>query len=705
MQVPKITVQQLDLATLVTYMKQGNLQIPRFQREFVWPTSKTRALLDSMFKEFPIGTFFFWQSPKDFSHFFRKLEELNIPEPLLGLPVSYILDGQQRLTSLYVTINGLQVGSRDYGKICIDLQRAAEFSANQDEGYNENIFITRQPTNVRYVSVADLLGAGFQEAYETVPDQWKGLLNNVRNRLTTYPFSVVWVRDQPLAEVVEIFQRINQGGKRLSRYDLVCANLWTPDFDFRKQVMTFNQQLAETGFGVIDETIVTQAFALILRDKCTTATELDLKTEEVRGVWFEVITAVLQAVDFVQTNLGVKRAEFLPYRGILSVLSDYFYHLKTRAMSAAHRQVLWQWFWRVALSERYSSTSPARMAEDVQKMRQLIGGEPVAFTYPSRATVEAVARVRMTSTTSALRNAILCLLALRQPLNFKDNSPVNLSHIFFSTFTKAERHHIFPHTYLQKQGFSARHVHLMANFCFIPAALNKEISNKAPSVYMARYRDENPNFQKAVDSHLIPTHPGSPIWEDNYDAFVSQRSSLIAAGLNQLLESGPSAGQEEEFQFAGKEAETVKFLEIGLRDLIHDRLVAVSGEYYWKQAVPGDVQQNIKNRINQQLAKYPYLSWDDYPVGRTRLDHCDVADYEKIVMRNWPTFGDIFGQKAVFSQHMTSFREFRNSVAHNYESNDVQRKLAEAAIIWLERVINTYNNPLNGDVGIEEDDD
>ena len=699
MQVPKIAVQQLELASLMSQMKQGNLQIPRFQREFVWPTSKTRALLDSMFKEFPIGTFFFWQAPNGFSQFFRKLDDLQIPEPPPGFPTSYILDGQQRLTSLYVTISGLKIGTRDYGRICIDLQRAAEFHANQDEGFEENIFVTRDPNNVRYVSVTDMLGNNYHEAYKTVPEEWQSLLNNVRNRFTTYPFSVVWVREQPLGEVVEIFQRINQGGKRLNRYDLVCANLWTPDFDFRKQVATFNKQLAKQGFGQIDETIVTQSFSLILRDKTTTATELDLKTDEVKAIWFEVITAISQAIDFVQANLGVKRAEFLPYRGILAVLAYYFYHLPTHSMTAEQRQLLWNWFWQVALSERYSSTSPARMAEDGQKLRRFIDGEVVSFNYPSKVTAEAVARIRMTSTTSALRNSFLCMLALRQPLNFKDNSPVNLSHIFFTSFTQSERHHIFPNSFLQKQGVSSRRVHLAANFCFIPANLNKEISNKAPSVYFAQYQDENPTFKQAVDSHLIATQPDSPIWDDDYDAFINQRSTLIAAALNQFLESGPLTAEGSGFLFEGKEAETVKFIEVALRDLIDDRLTAVVGAYYWKENIPGDVKTNTKERITAHLAKHPYQDWNDFPVGRARLDHCDVADYEKIIFKNWSAFSHIFGHKNTFSQHMAGFREFRNSIAHNYEANDVQKKLGEAAVIWLEEIINAYNNPpdLNGD--------
>ena len=93
MQESKIHVEKLELATLYNNMHQGQLQIPRFQRDFVWPVSKTQALLDSMFKEFPIGTFFLWEAPAGAPLLSRPLPELGIPAPEPGKPVTYILDG------------------------------------------------------------------------------------------------------------------------------------------------------------------------------------------------------------------------------------------------------------------------------------------------------------------------------------------------------------------------------------------------------------------------------------------------------------------------------------------------------------------------------------------------------------------------------------------------------------------------------------
>src|SRR5215207_3532924 len=99
MQLPKIDVQRDSLASILMNMKTGALQVPRFQRDFVWPLTKTRALLDSMYKEFPIGTFFLWRAPEGSPPLYRPLDELGIPGPQPGAKVSYILDGQQRLSS------------------------------------------------------------------------------------------------------------------------------------------------------------------------------------------------------------------------------------------------------------------------------------------------------------------------------------------------------------------------------------------------------------------------------------------------------------------------------------------------------------------------------------------------------------------------------------------------------------------------------
>ena len=691
MQLPKIDVRRESLATILNEIRSGSLQVPRFQREFVWTLAKTRDLLDSLYKEFPIGTFFLWRAPDGIPPLSRPLNELGIQKPAPGTHVSYILDGQQRLTSLYCVVNGIRIDSRDYGHISIDLDAATRFDKNKDEDFNDAIFVSRLPDNKRYVTVRDLLGANALIMIENIPVEWKPAFHKIYNIFQTYPFSVVWIQEQTLADAIVIFQRINQAGQRLSRYDLVCANIWREDFDFRKQVSEVNHALERKGFGLIDETIFTQAFALILSNQCTTLAELSLETEQVKTEWENVTRALELAIEFSANNLGVKKAEYLPYRGQLVVLAYYFYHRKGSSISAKEREMLWNWFWRVVLNERYSSTSPMKMAEDATKMRGFMKGEEAVFNYPPAITLDEILRTKMGSASSALRNGVLCMLALKQPCNFKDNSPINLSDNFFSNLKQAERHHIFPVSYLKKLGIETGKVNLLPNFCFIPADLNKEISSRGPHDYFAQYRQENPAFESTIETHLIPTSADSPIWSKEasaFDAFLKIRAQSLLNELEKLVNTG-SVGLKP-----AKEQVTplsdVDVLEVRIRDFIDERLTAIQGKHYWKTSMPGDVITHVKERLENHLSKHPYLDASDFANGRAHLDFCDVSHYEKIIFKNWDMFSDYFVQKPVITTHFNAFRELRNCIQHNRKPNAVEEKNGEAAMIWLNGVFDKY---------------
>ncbi len=693
MQIPKIDVQPSTLPQLLIQIEQGKLQVPRFQRDFVWPLAKTRKLLDSMFKEFPIGSFFLWKAPADLPYMFRTLEDLGIPKPKPGHEISYILDGQQRLTSLFVTINGIKIGWRDYGRICLDLDTATRYLQIKEEGFDEDIFVYQKPDNFRYVAVSDLTGDDHLTIFKNIPEDLQSAFNKAYNLFQTYPFSVVWIQEQTLSDAIIIFQRINQEGKALSRYDLVCANLWQKDFDFRKKVADQNKIFKNKGFGKLHDTIFTQTFSLVINDQCTTLAELSLKTKDVKKTWSKVIASLNLAVQFAIDNLGVKRASYLPYRGILVVLANYFYKSPNTSLSVDQRNALWDWFWKVTLSERYSSTSPSRMADDAQLLSKSFTGEQVSFDYPIKINAELIARTKMTSTTSSLRNAFLCLSALKNPINLKDNSPINLSDDYFSDLKKAERHHIFPVGYLREQGLEVR-LHLIPNFCFIPADLNREIGKQDPAKYMAKYKKINPHFDISASSHFIPVGEDSSIWTNDYNDFLLQRAEIIARELSDLVNSVP---EDIHVEFMSKDLilkVRVDVLEVRIRDFIDDRLNALEGNNYWKLSIPSDTRGLVRKRIKDRLSRHPYESQSFYSTARKRLDFCDVSDYSKIFLRNWPIFEGVFKNKFELNKHLDSYRTIRNALHHNREYTDIELQLSEAAMTWLERSLDVLASRL-----------
>ena len=141
MKAPKIKVSPDTLGTLMADFEKGEIRVPRFQREFVWERSRILKLLDSMFKEFPIGTIFLWNAPPEYNYLLRSPKELGLPELQTHQGYRFILDGQQRLTSLFVVIRGASFEGEDYKKIVVDLEAGAD---------EDGLFKYRNPDNRRW---------------------------------------------------------------------------------------------------------------------------------------------------------------------------------------------------------------------------------------------------------------------------------------------------------------------------------------------------------------------------------------------------------------------------------------------------------------------------------------------------------------------------------------------------------------------------
>jgi hypothetical protein len=673
MQPQKIRVGHNILINLMVDIERGNLRIPRFQREFVWERIRIQTLLDSMFKEYPIGTLFFWDAPAKYNHLLRHVEDLRQPSIESSKSYTFILDGQQRLTSLYAVIKGLTIDGEDYGKIVIDL-------ANQD--LSKLSFQYRTPDNQRWVSVKDLLSSNFT-VFNSLSEEYRIQFQKYFNKLTSYPFSVVSVGDVELDDAVEIFERINQQGKKLSRYDLIAATVLTERFDLREKTEQDILSKLRPIFGEVPETSITQALSLNLRNRTESSSQMSLRPEEVEPVWKQTVECFMLAVDFVRQNLGVARSDFLPYDAILPVLAYYFYYGKTRKVSSPkHREQLERWFWRVAFSERYSGASQTRMTEDAAWIRDLIEkGKEVEHSITIN--LSSLIDGSMTYSASAIRNGVLCILNLRQPLHFENATRIQIEGEHFVNFIRPERHHIFPVSFLEAQGRSRKEVHLIPNFCFIPQELNVQISNQAPSIYMQELKDLHgqEHFERVMNSHLIPTDEDSGIWNDNYDRFVRQRAQLLINEIKRRC--GLPDSISEEFRNP-----VIDIIENCLRETIHIALSNAHGENYWRQDIPGDVDTRITERIEKQIAKTPGLSKSQFQNPRTRLDFCDVSDYSKIMLKNWNLFSTDFRSKLDCERYLQDFKEFRDATKHNRNIDRILNYRAQAAITWLSEALN-----------------
>ncbi len=671
MRVPKIDVQRQGLGTLMSEFEQGHIRVPRFQRDFVWKRVDILKLLDSMYNEYPIGTIFLWDAPAQHNHLLRNIEELRQPPLSPKQGYKFILDGQQRLTSLYAVIKGLQVEDEDYNKIVVDL-------SNHDQ--SRSSFVYRKPDNRQWVSVSELLAYDTFTIYNDLPnDEYKKRFTEIRSALNDYPFSVVAVSSMEINDAIEIFERINRQGRKLTRYDLIAASV-SETFDLRERSEEEIIIQLKEDFGEIEEISIPQALALNKKGRTDHNTQLNLTAEEISSVWDDTVKCFRLAVDFVRKNLGVTRKSFLPYDAILPLLAHYFFRTGSRPIKEfEHRKQLEYWFWQSAFSQRYTDKSQSRMNEDALWIKQLINDNK-SFEQLGIADENDLIDGSMGRTTSAIRNGVLCLFNIKKPLHFENRMELDLSVDPLLKFTRAEKHHIFPAAFLKSKGFDASRVDSIPNFCFVPADLNKSIADKPPSEYMREIRNHyetEQKFAEVMQTHLIPVGSDSGIWTDNYEQFLKQRARLLLQEMRKLCGITSQVQQE-------KRDPVVNKIEVALRDSIHDTLIA-NGSGYWKPFIPSDVQNRVEDGIEKHVRKTPGANRRHYDDPRKKLDFCDVSDYSRIIVnnKNWQLFGAVFKSKTECERVLDDFRAFRTALKHNRNIDSMLDHRAQAAIIWL----------------------
>ena len=680
-----------NFPTLMNDIENGRVRLPPFQREFVWSPTKVIDLMDSIYKGFPIGSFFYWKAERKYVTLFRDIKSLSLPSPAPDQELFFILDGQQRLTSIWATFKGSIINGENYARICLDLDAGAEYEKGDPEARRQiKVFKETEADNVTFISLHDILSDNvgtYDVIRDPLPPEKKQTLSKARDRFRNYPFSVVKVFNLELEDAVEVFQRINQGGKRLTRFELVAANCWSESFDMAKSVRDFNERVKErTEFGMVEPITFVQAMSLVEFGQCKTEHELKLRSKKVEELWPRISKAIGDAIDWMRDNYGVIRGDMIPYDAILAVLACYFSEHGTN-VPIEHKAWIDRWFWRSAFSERYAKSQTTQMANDAKAIRELIDGKVELPNYPLTVGKDEIRKMRINRASGAARNAILCLLAHAKPKHFVTGTDISLAKDHFSDIKDPNAHHIFPKNFLKKVlKRYVEEVHLLPNFCFLPADLNNKIKDQPPSEYFVDFRGrsgDNPNFEGGLRSHLIPSGQDSPIWNDDYDAFLQQRTDLIwaeilkAVGEGDIYDSGAPVPRDQARL-------AVDEIEVKLRRVVHDILRPHFGEDYWKRAVPGDLQAKIKERINERNRSKVVTRIDDPLI---RLQYADLMDYHKIIDKNWDLFNDRFGSREVLKSHFLALKNYRNPLGHVRDVDVVEQKQGEAAILWFRRTL------------------
>jgi len=550
-------------ADLINEIQKGIIKIPKFQRDFVWTIDKTAKLLDSILKGYPIGTFILWQTDERINDI-KNIGNLDIPDTPDGVKVQYVLDGQQRNTSLFAAYKGAKiqkVGEKkvtDYGNIVVNL--------DVDINDNDEQVITDEPVSEKHLSLRDVLNFSYGKAKELsdrFSEEELEKIDEYSTAFKTYEFSTVVLRKEDIDSAIEVFTRINTGGQTLTLFEIISAKTYDEPQKFDMQVKwdDFIKELKEIKYEGVSSSVVLSLLALLLSrtKECKRKTILALDKQSIIDNWIAVVSSLKDSVDYFRTTYRIPVSQLLPYDSLL-VPFAYFFNQNKNKPDADQRKYLEEFFWRMSLSFRYSSSTESKLAQDIKRIDQIISGQRPDYTDIK---VDLDSPQSLIDTNFSAGNsyckAVLCLLVYQEPKDFQDNGRVILDNSWLKVASSKNYHHFFPKAYLKNN--TVLNSNSLVNITFVSDHLNKrKIGAKAPSQYISDFQDEHNQINKALQSHFIDLN-GFGIESNDYETFLQARAKNIYAELRSRIDLNHREPANEEVQelIRSVESDTLEF--------------------------------------------------------------------------------------------------------------------------------------------------
>ena len=524
---------------LISEIQKGQIKVPKFQRNFVWSLDKTAKLLDSILKGYPIGTFILWETNERLNDI-KNIGNLELPAIPDDIKVQYVLDGQQRITSLYAAFLGAKIQKEgekkitDYSEIYVDLDGDVE---NNDD----QIVISEKPEEGAFITLHEILNFNdnLLEIKEKYTDEQFKRIHQYSQTFSTYDFSTIVLRKEDIDSAIEVFTRINTGGQTLTLFEIMSAKTYDEeqDFDMEDRFQKLLKELEERKYDTISSSVILSVISLILskNKECKRKVILQLDKQAIIDIWDDVISALKESVDYFRSVYRIPVSAILPYDSLLVPFAYFFYFQKEKP-KGEQIKFLEEFFWRMSLSFRYSSSTESKLAQDIKRIDEILKG--------NRPNYEDV-KVYLSSPKdlidtgfsagSSYCKAILCLLAYHEPKDFQDNGKVILDNSWLKVANSKNFHHFFPKAYLRKNNIGNENS--LVNITLVSADLNKrKIKAKAPSIYIQDFLDENEELPTSIKSHLIDDLNNFGVISDDYLVFLEKRANAIFNELKKRIE-------------------------------------------------------------------------------------------------------------------------------------------------------------------------
>ena len=560
----------MQIKELLAGITKLDLVLPEFQREYVWDLEQSKQLMVSLFKQYPTGSLLFWKTdhPPDIKNSKRAAAKIGT--------TSVILDGQQRLTTLYILTSGKIPPYYKEHEILHDPRNLFFSLEDGDFQYYQS---TRMSTNPVWISVVDCFTRTdsinvFAIAEERAGDADKFAVanryNNNLNRLRaiterTYPIQLV-PASANIDDAIDVFDRVNRLGTKLTEAELALAHISGKWPRARRVLKAKMDELKEKRFE-FDLTLMVRSLTGVIHNRALFETIHATDRERLEQGWkvlskiLDYLVSVLPGKAFIHSTTDLSTTNAL-----VPVIVFLAQHGRRFESSESLSRCL-HWLYAALMWGRYTAQTDQRLDHDIA----IIGRSDDPWGKLIDAIIDQRGRIEVKGSDfegRAIQHPLYRMAYIVVKRNGAEDwfngTPLTEPHGAYAIHS----HHVFPKSvlYSKEGGFNAEnHLHKkvvneIANRAFLTGDSNLSLSNAAPKEYLPGVAQAYPG---ALERQFIPTNP--ELWElERYEEFLSRRRKALADAINIVMQrlakpsEGPAKPSVSELIRAG-ESQIVEF--------------------------------------------------------------------------------------------------------------------------------------------------
>ncbi|MEU6698848.1 DUF262 domain-containing protein [Pseudonocardia sp. NPDC046786] len=510
------------LSTVLDQIDAGSMLLPEFQRGYVWNRDQVRGLMRSLYLGYPVGALLVWETEGG-------AQPVRGGDPAAGQK-QLLLDGQQRVTTLYGLIRGRAPSFFEGDPAAFTGLR---FNVETEAfGFHTPIKMKDDP---RWVDVTALFESGIgavaqslNEHPETGPRFYTEFLPRLQKLINIsereFHIEQITGADKTVDVVVDIFNRVNSGGTKLSKGDLALARICSEWAEARPTMRRNLDRWAQQGFRFNADWLLRNTNAVATGRAPFSALE-HVSAAEFQDALTHTLHHVDHALYLIGTRLGIDHDRVLFGRYAVPVITRHLHNRGGRFADGAEADKALYWYVHAALRGRFAGSSETALAKDLEIVDA--GGIDAVIAALSRSRKGAM-RIDAQDFEGVGRGArsyplLYLLTRVRGALDLVSGN------VLGSESSSVEVHEIFPKAALVRAGYSRAEVNAIGNFAFVGPATETQLSGADPDAYLASLPEA------ARRSQWIPDDPD--LWRvDRYRDFLDARRELLAQAATGLMD-------------------------------------------------------------------------------------------------------------------------------------------------------------------------